>query len=239
MEGSSRRFSLPGAAVSLLAAMLLLASGCNIPRPIKTYEYITNYERMTDRYEPLVSLVYVPEDLRLAYYDAIMVGDFDPGDYLGANRDKALGYAALFRVVLRRELRKLQCFDVTVLDGRDLPDQPGDVLRISGKLTRFKTGSGLGRYLSGLLPFLQCGATDFQVEGRIVDERSHAVLMEFVDRRRGIYNTPFGPNPHTLRERFAITLTVKDTAASIVAFLRRQSDFLPATTARPYAASGG
>ncbi|MGD2176063.1 MAG: hypothetical protein PVJ27_11715 [Candidatus Brocadiaceae bacterium] len=218
---AGRAIPFSGACLVLLAVAVPLACGCHPPKAIPTYEYVTDYERMSDAHEPLVSLVYEPESTHLSRYRGVIVGDFAVGQEWIESRQKAFGYAALFRVLLQRELTAQEGFEFATLD-KERPPQAqdsGGIIRLEGMVTRFDQGSGLMRYLSFFLFFLQSGATDFQVEGRLTDDATGRLLLEFVDRRRGIYNTPFGPNPRTLREGFAMNYTVRDAAASLAAFI--------------------
>jgi hypothetical protein len=66
-------------ALVLTVVALLAASGCHYPRAVRTYEYVATYERMTDQYEPLLSLVYVPQDTRLQDYRGVVIGDIGVG----------------------------------------------------------------------------------------------------------------------------------------------------------------
>ncbi len=217
-----------GVLLVLVAASTFSASGCRAPRPVPTSECVTDYDRMSDDYEPLASLVYIPDSNGPARYRAVAVGPFAVGSGVEP-RERAFGYATLFRVLLKRELEKLEEFESVALEsgGAGSAHGSGDELRLEGMVTRFDMGSGTMRYMHGLLPLLPSGATDLQVEGRLMEGATGKVLLEFVDRRRGIYNTPFGPTPRNLREeRFAMDLTARDTAACLAELIRQWHEAL-------------
>ncbi len=230
------RISVARAPAILLAGLVLclLVQGCSPPEVVPTYEYVTDYERMEDCYEPLLSLAYVPHETDLSCYDGVIVGQVTVGEHWIEQRPQALAYAVLLRVLLQRELEAGQEFAAVASErqSREYLNCPGRWLRLEGMVTGCASGSGLMRYLSYYLLFLQSGATDFQVEGRILDDGTGELLVEFADRRRGLYNTPWGPNPKTLRDKFAMTATVRDTARAIAAFLHQARQGLPATAAR-------
>jgi hypothetical protein len=222
-------------AVVLAAAALLAASGCTYPRALRTYEYIATYERMSDCYEPLLSLVYVPRSTRLRDYRGVIIGDFGVGRHLVYAAEGADDYALWFGVSLRNELAKRNRFQFVSLDTED-PHVSGSagakgVLRVDGMITALDEGSGLMRYLSFFMWFFQRGATDFQVEGRITEADSGKLVAEFVDRRRHFGNTPFGPNPHTFRDRYAMSITAHATAKCLAEFIDKGWERLPAVDA--------
>jgi hypothetical protein len=222
-------------ALALAAAAILVLPGCASPRAMKTYEYVATYERMSDCYEPLLSLVYVPRRIRLKDYRGIVIGDFRVGRHWIDAPEEAQGYAQFFRVALRRELIKRNRFQFVSMDTDDpqISDGGGkkDVLLVEGMITGLNEGSGLMRYLSFFLWFLQSGATDFQVEGRITEASSGRLVAEFVDRRRHLCNTPFGPNPHTFDSKYAMNLTAHTTAECLADFIDKGCDGLPAADA--------
>jgi hypothetical protein len=127
----------------------------------------------------------------------------------------------MLRILLRRELSKLHAFETVTFEWDQAErGAPGPrVLRLEGMVTRFKMGSGFLRYLSGLIPFLTTGATDLQVAARLTNARTGDVVLEFVDRRRGMYNTPWGANPKNLRDGFAMSHTVLDTARCLATLI--------------------
>lgn len=221
------------APVALVAAVLA-AAGCHYPPALKTYEDVATYERMTDRYDPLLSLVYVPRSTRLEDYRGIIIGDFDVGRHWVEAPQEAKGYARFFRVVLRRELLKLDRFDFISLTKDAQAPGAGDLddaLLVEGMITALDNGSGLMRYLSFFLWFLQSGATDFQIEGRITEAKSGRLVAEFVDRRRHLCNTPFGPNPHNFDDGYAMKITARATAECLAEFIQKGCESLPAADA--------
>jgi hypothetical protein len=214
----------------VLAALAVLAAGCRVPRATPTFEFVADYERMTRDYDPLVSLVYAPEDTALSEYEGLVIGDIAVGERWVEDRELVPGYATLFRVVLRNSLTEQTRFDFVTLDAesQDLEQSSDRILRLDGKVTRFDLGSGWLRYF-GCLVFLQVGASDLQIEARLTDQQTGKLVMELVDRRRGLYHTPFGPNPQTLRSGFVMRMTVRDTAASLARFLLDAYEGIPAT----------
>ncbi len=221
----------------LILGLLALACGCQVPRAVPSYEFLTRYDRMSDEHDPLVSLVYLPEPERLSDYGTLLIGEVSVGQGWVECQQEAAGYARMLRLVLQKELRTLDRFAHVTLDAAspESGDGQAPALLLEGAITRFDTGSGWQRYFSYFLWFLQSGATDFQLEGRLTDARSGETLIEFVDRRRGIYNTAFGPNPRTFRGEFAMSLTVRDTARSLAAFIAQTHE---GKTARAGALTG-
>jgi hypothetical protein len=214
-------------AFSLLAVCLAFALlGCHVPQPVRTYEYVTNYERMTDAYDPLVSRAYMPDPEVLGRYRAAVVGPVTVGDGWVESRQEALGCATYFRMSLRDHLVRLGMFDSVTFEAQGALSGP-DALLVESMITKFDLGSGFGRYCSGLLGFFQSGATDLQVEGRIADARTGALLVEFVDRRRHMCNTAFGPNPRTLKKCYAMNVTVRETAECLAKFIEMACKGLP------------
>ncbi|MFW6188858.1 MAG: DUF4410 domain-containing protein [Planctomycetota bacterium] len=213
---SSRR----GAALAALA-FLLTAVGCTYPKPTATYEFLTDYERMSGENEPLVSLVYAPESVSLGDYRGVVVGPVTVGRGWVEDRERALHYATFFRACLRAELASLKKFDFVEFQ---LPPGPaaqaGEAVKIEGRITRFDMGSGFLRYLTGLLIVFRGGATDLQFEGRLSDAVSGDVLMELADRRRHYANTPYGPNPRNFREGFGMKVTMRETADCLARFVK-------------------
>jgi len=206
-----------GALIAFLA-LAILEGGCACPKPVRTYEVVVSYERMTDRFDPLVSLVYMPDETALSKYRNFVVGPVQPGSELAERSEAVEGYGTFFRHMLQKELVRSQRFTFVTLDPLAVFPTPAVVLE--GKVTRFETGSGLLRYLNGLfLIFASPAATDFQVEGRIVDARTGVLIMEFVDRRRHLGNTAWGPNPRTLNDDFVMKVTVRQTAECLGKFI--------------------
>jgi len=209
--------------------------GCRCPEAVQTYEYLSDYARMVDDYEPLVSLVYVPGDAVLSDYRGMIVGNVDVGSQWVESPEEAGSYATFFRIVLAKQLRELDQFSYVTLDGGEgkPPEAFAGALRVDGKITKFDTGSGLLRYLSYFAFFLQGGATDFQLEGRITEADTGRLLVEFADRRRHLGNTPFGPNPANFRKGFAMHVTVRETAECLARFIGEACTGLPAACVEP------
>ncbi|KPK65595.1 MAG: hypothetical protein AMK73_02565 [Planctomycetes bacterium SM23_32] len=215
-------------------ALLLWGAGCHYPAPIQTYEYVTSYERMSDGYDPMLSLAYVPDATSFSRYRGIVVGDVGVGRGWIESREEALGFATFFRVILKSKLQQLGKFDIVALGppGTDGVGPLGDdVLLMEGMITRFHTGSGLLRYLSYMLIFLQAGATDLQIEGHLIEPESGRLVMEFVDRRRHFCNTPFGPNPRNFHKGFAMKVTATETAQCLTDFIAMHYEGLPVIAA--------
>ena len=198
----------PAALVVLLVAAL---SGCAYPRAVRTYEYVTSYDRMSEQYDPLVSLLYVPEQTAFAAYRGVIVGTVGVGDSYVESPDEAAGYTTFFRVALASELLKLHRFQFVGLD-KDPASVPGGsldgMLLVEGVITKFHMGSGALRYLSHFL-MLRLGATDLQIEGRITEAGSGRLVAEFVDRRHHLCNTPFGPDPRNFRKGYGMKVTAR------------------------------
>ncbi len=212
-----------------VAVGLLGAAGCGYPKAVPTYEFLTTYDRMDDSYEPLLSLVYVAQPTALNRYRGLIVGPVDVGEQWVESPAQARGYATYFRVVLRRELCDFGKFDFVSLD-KDCEGKGASsarVLLLEGKITKFDMGSGTMRYFSYFIPFLQGGATDFQIEGRITEADTGRLVLEFVDRRRHLCNTPYGPNPSSFDGGFAMRVTAKETARCLAAFLKMGLEGMP------------
>ncbi len=206
----------------VLAVLALAAPGCGHPPAIHTYEYVTAYDRMSDRYDPLLSLVYVPQADAFDEYDGLIVGEVLVGDEWVESPERAASYATFFRVALTSEMLKLKTFTFISLDKECLKytgAAPDGVLLVEGMITKFHMGSGLLRYLSCFIPFLELGATDLQIEGRITDARSGRLVAEFADRRRHLCNTPFGPNPRNFRKGYGMKITARETAQCLARFI--------------------
>jgi len=211
----------------LLAAFILpLAGGCAYPQPLHTYEYIIQYDRMSDEYEPLLSLVYVPEGVKLSLYRDLLIGHIALGGLHVEEPDVAEHYATLFRALLQREMRKTDCFEFVTLDEHYSDGDPA--IRLDAKITMFDFGSGACRFFGWSTCWLQAeAASDFQVEGRITDAATGDLLMEFVDRRRHMGNTPWGPNFKTFDDEFVMKQTMKETALCLSKVVAMAGDGLP------------
>jgi hypothetical protein len=210
------------AALSVLLSALLLA-GCSVPKPVKTYACVTSYERMTDRHDPLVSLVYVDDHLALSMARGVVVGgvDINAQWVRKADVEVAEAYARYLRAALLLDLARLRQFDFVLPDrgGPNPDDDVAHVLRLETQVTRFDMGSGWKRYFSPFI-FMAAGATDLQLEGRVVDLGTGRVVLEFADRRRHMGNTAWGPNPQNLKdEGFAMKHTARQTANGLACLL--------------------
>ncbi len=207
----------------LLAAVVMLAgvAGCSFPQPVPSYEVITQYDRMSDKYEPMVSLVYSPLPLDLKDYRGVIVGPVKLGATWIQSEEDAARYATYYRVCLLKELTALKTFEKVTFedDPRDWGGSLQGVLRIDTTITRFYMGSGVLRYFSYFLFFLPSGATDLQIEGHITRADTGGLVCEFADRRRELGNTPWGPNPRNFHRTFAMTVTAAKTAAAFAAFV--------------------
>jgi len=201
----------------LLAALVALAAGCSSPKPIRTYEEVYLYDRMSGDYEPLLSLVYMPDKARFYDCETFYIGNVRVSSNWVKEDAEALRYAMFFRNILRRELARTGKFPHVTLDA---PAGDAPAFRLEASVTRFKSGSGLLRFLSPYLFFLaSSGATDFQIEGRILMQPSEELVMEFVDRRRDLGNTLWGPNPKTFADEFVMKRTVALTARCLAKFI--------------------
>ncbi len=225
---------------AVIAVLLVVSSGCSYPHPVRTYEYVTRYERMTDQYEPLISLVYVPHATSLARYRGIIVGEMSVGNQWVDSPAEALGYATFLRVLLRRELVKLGKFELVSLD-KDFQERDESLeglLVMDGMITKFDMGSGLMRYMSFFLWFLESGATDLQIEGRLTEADSGKLVLEFIDRRRHLGNTPYGPNPDNFGHDFAMRVTARETARCMAKFVEQVYEELPSVVLEEPATQG-
>jgi hypothetical protein len=212
---------------ALLAAVacvaMLCTAGCSPPKALRTYQFVADYQRMEDR-DPLVSLLYLPRPDEVQHADTIVIGDIGVGGPAVEDPDVAVYYANLYRIMLSNELKEqagpYRFADVLLARpvGGRRPRTPGTLV-LDGQVTVFDMGSGLARFLGGLL-FLQTGATDLQVEGRLTDLATGRTVMEFADRRRHLGNTAFGPNPKNLTDHtFAMKITALYSARSLAMLL--------------------
>ncbi len=211
----------------MVGILVALLAGCSYPKPTRTYEFLINYDRMTDRFDPLLSLVYMPEGAKFADYEALIIGRMDVGRSV-KDPEKADQYATYFRWALQKRLARSQTFDFITLDPDFSPSEDSQVrmLRLESKITRLSAGSGWKRYFGWFL-FLQAGASDFQIEGRFTDASSREPVMEFCDRRRHLYNTPWGPNPGTFKNERVMKITLGETAACLTEFIQQADRGLP------------
>lgn len=231
---AERHVPLSPARTPLRLAVLLLAivvgtlqTGCvHYPEPRHTYEFLTRYDRMSPRLEPRLSLIYLPPGASFSSYRNLIVGNVAVGENWVESPVQAQRYATYLRMLLARELRDTERFQVVELDPGG--HFTGPTVRFEGKLTGFDTGSGAMRFFSYFLFFLQSGgATDLQIEGRLYDAATGEVLMELVDRRRHLGNTPWLPNPKTFSDEFVMKHTVWETARSLAGIISRLNNGLP------------
>ncbi|MFP4176125.1 MAG: hypothetical protein ACOCR1_00220 [Planctomycetota bacterium] len=209
-----------------MGLMILLMAGCAThPRPEHTYDYVERYDRMSEELDPILSLVYFPEDASLLHYDNVIIGNMTVGENWIEDEELAQRYATYMRIVLAQALEKEDAFERVTLDPTE--DFEGPTMRIEGMYTLFDPGSGTARFFSFFVPFLQkSGATDLQLEARIYDIESGNLLMELVDRRRHLGHTPWLPNVGAFSDQFVMKHTVWETAHSIAAVLQQTAEGL-------------
>ena len=227
--------------VLLLLGASVAMQGCgSYPRPVHTYEYLINYERMTAQYDPQVSLVYLPDSGAFKRCRGIVVGEIGVGERWVEDRQRAAAFSTLLRCMLVQDLARLRKFDFVARDGSraTLGGASGPVYRIDGMITRFDMGSGWARYL-GYFVFLQAGATDLQLAGRVTDAATGELIMEFVDRRRHLGNTSWGPGLCNLtNSEFVMKVTAKQMSECLARFIDSVGegvDVRGVATAGPYA----
>lgn len=210
-------------ALCALIGLAALVAGCSAPKAVRTYEYLADYQRMSDQFEPLVSLVYMPQGARFVDYKTLVIGDVDVGELWVEDREAALGYATRFRTSLANRFSQRRTFEVVSLDpaAEAGPGLPGPLVRMEGKVTVFDLGSGWQRYFSYWFPPFERGASDFQIEARFRDAQSGALVMELADRRRHLGNTPFGPYWKTFKSGFVMSHTVKLTSQCLAEVVDR------------------
>lgn len=201
----------------VLALAVFSVAGCGAPKAVRTFECVADYARMTSDYDPRLSLVYLPDPASLEDATGLVIGDFVIGGDRVEDRPLAEDYAENFRHFIKYHLGKLGRFSTVSMDRGYRAPRRGEppVYKLDGKITVFDSGNAWARYFSGLL-FLGLGATDFQVEGRLTDLRTGRLIMEFVDRRRHLGGTPFGPSPKNLWDsQFAMRHAVYQTAGGL------------------------
>ncbi len=212
-------------ALLCLTVAVLAATGCgSVPKPKHTYGNVVDYERMTDHYDPMVSLVYSSGEHTLDEYHTLYIDGFEVqrGD-LVEDYKKARHEGLRLRYTIIDELRQREdVFRTVTADDRYASiDKPG-LLVMKPKITVYETGSGWKRYF-----YMSSGASDFQFECKLVDAATGETVMELVDRRRFLGNTPWGPNPDALEDQFVMDLTLKQTAVSLANFLQKAYHGLP------------
>jgi hypothetical protein len=207
----------------VIAVLAAMSVGCGgVPKPRRTYSEVVDYERMTNEYDPLVSLVYSDGKHKLNEYDTLYLVDFvvDDTDYV-TDRQEAGAYARRLRLTLRNLLSDRDLFEnVTVSDRYWNSRKPG-LLMMFATISVYDKGSGWSRF------FFWSGATDFQIECKFIDAATGDTVMELVDRRRHLGNTPFGPNIDTVKDHYVMKLTMKQTLVCMTEFLKKAYDGLP------------
>ena len=212
-------------ALMCLAAAAVMAAGCgSTPKPRRTYGNVIDYERMTDHYDPTVSLVYSSGTHTLDEYHTLYIADFEAekSDLVESYKD-ARHRGLQLRYTIIDELRERDdTFRTITADDRYASSQDPGVLVMKPKITIYRTGSGWKRYF-----FIPSGASDFQIECRLVDAATGETVMVLADRRRFLGNTPWGPNPDTFNDKFVMNLTLKETAVCLADFLTNAYHGLP------------
>jgi hypothetical protein len=205
------------------AVLAALAVGCgSVPKPVHTYGKVVDYDRMTDHYDPLVSLVYSSGDHTLDEYHTLYIDSFQAasGD-LVKNYEEARLFGLRFRYTLKNQIAEQGNFETVSVSDRLKASDTSGVLVLEPMITVWNKGSGWKRF------FLWRGATDFQIECQLVDADTSEVVMELVDRRRFLANTPWGPNIDTFWDDYVMKLTLKETAVCLADFLDKAHHGLP------------
>lgn len=226
-------------ALCIMPMIALVQAGCSYPKAIRTYEFLADYDRMTDRFEPLLSLVHMPDGAEFAGHTGVIVGRVDVGGRWVEEPATAQQYATYFSCLLQKRILAIQKFELVTRD-TDFAERSGEprgLLRLDTKITKFDLGCGWKRWASFSLLFFQCGASDIQVEGRVRDVATGALVLEFADRRRHLGNTPWGPNPKTLDSDFVMKVTLDQSAACLAKFIEEAYDGLPSEHASDEGAS--
>jgi hypothetical protein len=206
----TRQAVLLSGAVALLA--VLTACKTEHVAAMKTYELITDYDRMSAVYEPGVSLVYVsPEAKKLGEYDTLVIRRVDMSRIWVERNEKTDVYRPFVAEQIGTALAKDQVFAKVVTDPAYLnvarPEEK--VLVMDAVITRLESGNGTARF------FLQTGATDFQIEGRVRDAATGRTVVEFVERCREIDKNPSQPSAKTLDADYALKRTIRKVATSV------------------------
>jgi len=219
--------------LAALTACLVVLAGCgSYPKAVHTYEYLLNYDRMSEENDPLVSLVYLPDPHAFKHCAGITVGEITMGEGAAAACEDPDRYTMLMRALLVIRLTDCERFDTVGLDTGEPRPPHGErpLYRLEGMITRFNHGSGWRRYWSWFV-FASGGATDVQFEGCIRNVDSGELVMEFADRRRFVGHTPWGPDPRTNGGEFAMNMTMQQMAAGFAHFIETAHDGLVVTTA--------
>jgi hypothetical protein len=183
---------------------------------------------MTDRFDPLVSLAYMPEGAKFGGFKSFIIGKAEVGHSWVEDRAAAENYAIYFRRSLHQRLSRTNVFESVSLDSDPavLQGLPQPALLLEAKITKFDFGAGWKRYF-GWFVMLESGASDFQIEGRVTELATRKLVLEFVDRRRYLGNTAFGPAPRTFNKDFVMRSTVLETAGCLVKFIQDAYNGLP------------
>lgn len=211
-------------ALMCMATAAVMAAGCgSVPKPKRTYGNVVDYDRMTNHYDPMVSLVYSSGDHTLNEYDTLYIDSCQVEDSdLVKDYNEARQYGLWLRYTIVEAIRNREdTFRRVTADSRFRSRREDGLLVMKPKITVYDKGSGWKRYL------LWSGASDLQVECKLVDAASGEVVMELVDRRRFVANTPWGPNPDTIDDNWVMELTLKETAEGLANFFKEAYDGLP------------
>ncbi|MCX7017449.1 MAG: DUF4410 domain-containing protein [bacterium] len=117
-------------------------------------------------------------DYRRLYITPVMA---DPAAYRmkgESDRGNAMRLGAAFRTVLERQLRGAGIFEFVSTDPYFRTVRDGALI-LELRVTQINAGFGLARVLVGF----GAGATEIQLEGRLIEPKSCRILMEFADRR--------------------------------------------------------
>lgn len=207
-----------------LAALVVLSllAGCRTQNvaAMKTYELITDYDRMTSTYEPDISLVYVAPDAQLGGYDTLVVNRLDVSRVWVEKSERTDVYRPYVTDQITRALLSEKAFKKVVQDPQymSVPRPDEKIVVLDAVITRMEVGNGTARY------FLQLGATDFQIEGRFRDPQTGKTLLEFVERRREIDQNPSNPTAKTLDADYALKRTIREFAGSLSKLVRNVSE---------------
>lgn len=196
-----------GVVAGVLALMIGLGmTGCGTHNvaTMKTYELVTNYDRMTSVYEPKVSLVYVAPDARLDAYKTIVIKPVEVSGVWVQDGEQAELFRPYVEQKLKDALLGTKTFDRVVMDPEylRLASHREKIVVLEAVITRLDRGNGTARY------FLQLGATDFQIEGRLVDAWSGETVMEFAERRRELGEKPWDPSVKAFDNEFTLKRTI-------------------------------
>jgi hypothetical protein len=207
--GRGRRL-LRAAFVALIATV---AAGCvHAPRPTG---YLENYHGLVR--QPMTALGVYAERMpagkqsRLDHVLQILPSRWDADRLPEPSREKELLDLLDNRLLVH--LQRLAPPSVIVTRTREMEnlDRRGaNITQLRVSITHLEKGFGLFRMLLG--GFMYLGATELQVEGRLVDYRTQQVLVRLA--RRGMGNgVVLGlPTPQSLSPRFCWRLSIDETA---------------------------